>query len=639
MLDADSANGTVVADAIASAPDLASTGGPSQIESEPSYQLPFQSTGFRTTPDVSFDGAVGTGVTAYRSGSLRYGVAGTSLASPCWAGLIAIVNQGREAEGTTTLNSTANPTQTLEGLYSLPASDFHDITSRYNGFSAQPGYDYITGRGSPIASRLIPGLVAYDLQRPRPAVAPIRQDNTMTQDLLSSEAVPDLWKDNIWDWLLDCLDERCVIPIVGPDLLRVEIDGTTTLLDQYIARRLALTNGRSGDDLPAERALNHVVCKLLRVGKDRVGISADISQIMQEAAFEPSKPLQQLAEITDFNLFVTTTFDSLLENAINQVRFGNNHGASSIAYSPKRMIDLPSSKERLAQPTVYYLMGKLARSGYYVISDEDLLEYVCELQVEARRPERLFDELKKNHLLILGEDFSDWLARIFLRTAKGGRLSATRDFVEILADSKTRRDPSLVSFLFHFSTHTRVFRAGGAVEFVDEQWNRWRERHPQSSASMADTPRSEMPKDAIFISYLRADLSAVEELKAGLEAAGLPVWFDRQTLKPGDNFNPEIEQYITRRCSCFVAVLSRNTEGRLEGFFRREWNLALERDKGIHFQRRFIVPVVVDDTAEPSAVPPRFAQLNYTWLAGGKVTPAFVQELKEIVSGSRPNRL
>jgi hypothetical protein len=159
VLNADSANGTVVADAIGSAPGSASTGGPSQIELEPSYQLPFQSTGFRTTPDVSFD-AVG-GVTCYQNGTLTYGNGGTSLSSPCFAGLIAIVNQGRVADGGTTLNSTANPTQTLQALYSLPAADFHDITAGYNGFSAQAGYDYVTGRGSPIANLLVPDLVSY----------------------------------------------------------------------------------------------------------------------------------------------------------------------------------------------------------------------------------------------------------------------------------------------------------------------------------------------------------------------------------------------------------------------------------------------------------------------------------------------
>jgi hypothetical protein len=357
---------------------------------------------------------------------------------------------------------------------------------------------------------------------------------------------------------------------------------------------------------------------------------------MKESAFRPSKPLRQLAEITDFNLFVSTTFDSLLEKAINEVRFAGAPGTLSIAYSPKRVDDLPSSKEKLTKPTVYYLMGKLAATGTYVISDEDLLEHVCDLQSPARRPERLFDELKKNHLLILGEDYSDWLVRIFLRTAKGGRLSlsATQGIFEILADSKTHRDPGLVSFLVHFSSQTRVFGARGAVEFVDELWNRWRERHPQSTPPEEDSLHGEMPRNAIFISYTHEDLAAVQELKAGLDAAGLPVWFDHQSLKPGDNFNPQIEQYISRSCSCFVAVISKNTERRQEGFFRREWNMALERDRGIHFARKFIVPVVVDDSADPSVVPPRFSQLNYTWLPGGKVTHAFVRELKEIVSGS-----
>jgi hypothetical protein len=456
----------------------------------------------------------------------------------------------------------------------------------------------------------------------------------MIQDILTSEAVPELWKDSIWDRLLDSLEVRSVIPIVGPDLLHVQIDGGPIRLDLYVARRLALTYQLSCDAVPVERPLNYVVCKLLRQGKDPYGIRDDIFQIMKGSDLLPSQALRQLAEITHFNLFVSTTFDSLLEKAINEVRFGNAPGTLSISYSPKRVYDLPTSKEKLTRPVVYYLFGKLAANGSYVISDEDLLEYVCELQLPNRRPGKLFHELKKNNLLVLGADFPDWLARIFLRTAKGERLSATHDFVEILADSKTHRDANLVFFLLHFSKHTRVFRAGGAVEFVEELGKRWRDRHPQPAPGQEDLPRRDMPKNGIFISYAREDLPAVQELKTGLEAAGLPVWFDSDQLKPGDNFNPQIEQYISKGCGCFLAIVSRNTERRREGYFRREWNLAVERDKGIHFTRQFIVPVVVDDTAEPIAVPTRFAQLHYTWLPGGKATPMFVRELKEIVSGS-----
>jgi hypothetical protein len=459
----------------------------------------------------------------------------------------------------------------------------------------------------------------------------------MTQELLASEDAPGLWNDNIWDRLLEYVQEQSVIPIVGPDLLQVEVDGETILVDQHIARRLAQKNKLPGAKLPAERPLNYVVCQLLRLAKDRDSICDDIYQIMKEANFQPSKPLRQLAEITDFNLFVSTTFDWLLEKAINEVRFGNTQGTSSIAYSPNRVVDLPSTKAKLARPTVFYLMGKLSANPSYVISDEDLLEHVCELQSPSRRPEMLFDELKKNHLLILGANFSDWLARIFLRTAKGERLSATHGF-EILADNNTHRDRSLVSFLLHFSSRTRVFRAdgtaGGAVEFVDELWKRWNKARPQTLPAAEAPARGEMPRNAIFISYAREDLVAVQQLNAALEAAGLPVWFDNQQLGPGDNWSPQIAQYIAKGCGCFVAVISKNTEKRQEGYFRREWNLAVERDKGIHFGKKFIVPVVVDDLAIPDAVPMRFAELNYTWLPGGKVTPPFIQELRKIVSGS-----
>jgi hypothetical protein len=164
VLNSASANGTVVADAIGIAPAWASSGGPSQYESEPSYQDGFQSTGSRTTPDVSFDGSGNSGVTVYQNGGWYFDYAGTSLATPCWAGLIAIANQGRVAEHGTTLNSSANPQQALDAIYSLPSSDFNAVTSGYNGFDAGPGYNYVAGRGSPIANLLIPDLVSYGVK-------------------------------------------------------------------------------------------------------------------------------------------------------------------------------------------------------------------------------------------------------------------------------------------------------------------------------------------------------------------------------------------------------------------------------------------------------------------------------------------
>ena len=50
----------------------------------------------------------------------------------------------------------------MPALYSLSASDFNDITQGSNGgFKAGPGYDEVTGIGTPIANRLVPDLLAY----------------------------------------------------------------------------------------------------------------------------------------------------------------------------------------------------------------------------------------------------------------------------------------------------------------------------------------------------------------------------------------------------------------------------------------------------------------------------------------------
>jgi hypothetical protein len=135
-----------------------SGGGISSYVSKPSYQSSVtQSSTKRTIPDVSYDASPSTGVYVYDS-PYWYGVGGTSAGAPQWAGLVAIADQGRTLAGKGTLDSYS---QTLPAIYKLPASDFHDITTGSNGkYSAGPGYDLVTGRGSPKAQVVVAGLVS-----------------------------------------------------------------------------------------------------------------------------------------------------------------------------------------------------------------------------------------------------------------------------------------------------------------------------------------------------------------------------------------------------------------------------------------------------------------------------------------------
>jgi subtilase family serine protease len=127
-----------------------SGGGYSQYEPEPSYQQSVQQTGTRSTPDVAFDGDPSTGVEVYSTdpntgqGSWRV-VGGTSLGTPAWAGIIAIVDQGRALAGAASLDG---PTQTLPSLYAASSTSFNSVsTSQFGHQTPTGGFDPFGGNG------------------------------------------------------------------------------------------------------------------------------------------------------------------------------------------------------------------------------------------------------------------------------------------------------------------------------------------------------------------------------------------------------------------------------------------------------------------------------------------------------------
>src|SRR6516225_1306555 len=426
----------------------------------------------------------------------------------------------------------------------------------------------------------------------------------------ANASAADAWDDESWDDLLAYIEAGSVVPIIGPACYPVEIDGRTTSLDRHVAERLARKAALPMAATPPGKTLNEVVLACLAAGLDRRRLYRFVNEIMQETPLAPPPMLKQLAEIRQFNLFVTTGFDTLLEDALNQVRFGGMPQTRSIAYAPNNKHDLPPAIED--GPTVYHLFGKVSMvPNAYAISDEDLLEFLTALQSDTRRPENLFNRLKSEHVLLIGAHFPDWVVRMFLRTTKGRRLSESRDEIEFLAEESASREPSLVAFLKNFSKQTRLLH-GDLGQFVETLWQRWRERQHPTVAAGTDrwAPRAaEMPADAIFISYAHEDSIAVRALTDALEAAGLSVWFDMNRLRAGDSFDLKIEQNI-RRCALFIPVLSRNTQARTRGFFRREWDCALDVDKEIDPNEPFIVPIAIDDTIDIETLPPRFRQIN-----------------------------
>jgi Predicted protease len=113
----------------------------------------------RNAPDVSANANYSFYVCADQTSCTANQYGGTSFAAPMWAGYMALVNQQSLANGGQ-LVGFINPSLYTIGLSSSYNTDFHDITSGSNGYSATNAYDLATGWGSPNGSGLLNALAA-----------------------------------------------------------------------------------------------------------------------------------------------------------------------------------------------------------------------------------------------------------------------------------------------------------------------------------------------------------------------------------------------------------------------------------------------------------------------------------------------
>jgi TolB-like protein/tetratricopeptide (TPR) repeat protein len=140
------------------------------------------------------------------------------------------------------------------------------------------------------------------------------------------------------------------------------------------------------------------------------------------------------------------------------------------------------------------------------------------------------------------------------------------------------------------------------------------------------------PSHAVFLSYASQDAEAAQKICDALRAAGIEVFLDQSELRGGDAWDQKIRHEI-HDCALFVPIVSQHTQERLEGYFRREWKLAIERTHDIAEQKPFLVPVVVDGTRDQDAfVPDAFRAVQWTRLPGGDTPPAFVERIKRLLS-------
>ena len=135
-----------------------------------------------------------------------------------------------------------------------------------------------------------------------------------------------------------------------------------------------------------------------------------------------------------------------------------------------------------------------------------------------------------------------------------------------------------------------------------------------------------MFKHKVFISYAREDSEIAKKLYDDLSQAGVELWFDRESLAPGQDWQLEIEKAIKESTFFLALISSKSTTKR--GFAQKELKRVLdildERPEG----DVFIIPVRVDDC-------PVFYRLqNYHWV---DLFPSYSDGLNKLLKVLKPD--
>jgi hypothetical protein len=421
-----------------------------------------------------------------------------------------------------------------------------------------------------------------------------------------------------WKRLLRQIRSGYVVPVVGSQLAA---GGSSAVsVPRAVAEQLLALHDiplDEGPALPPFREINAVVSHLLEQGRVKAqALYVDIADLFAEVTRDPAMvppAVRQLAEITDFRLFVSMTPDTMLASCLQQ----QQRLVREVVHAPKlpsdEWQDLPPDwgSRPAGEAHVLYMFGKARAAPVFAIHDEDTLEYAHNVMARGSNvPVNFLKALQDRSLLLLGCSLPDWLERFFLRLTNKDRLSEKTRHEWLIEAPRT--DGDLSAFLKRFSEATEYVHLIPPAEFVAELHRRWCSEQPGPAGApppKADT--APVPHGAVFfISYSRdPDAPRAHRLYQALRSLGAAdseIWFDRSDLEPGQDFAREILEGI-RSCHYFLPLLSDGARARSEAFVFDEWKTADERLRRMN--RSFVVPLIV----EGQYTPERFRSLVVDW--------------------------
>lgn len=430
-----------------------------------------------------------------------------------------------------------------------------------------------------------------------------------------------------WEDLIDQIMAGNVIPVIGPDFQIDEQDNFHTQIINLFARKFGIkSEPRTFSQLIYSREF------LSAVNNKPETIYRLICQVLTKVKKRPSDLLVRLLATKKFPFVITTSFTPVVESAMRQVWGDDKVGMLQFRNDPARDLKVDEGDvqnvKSMSQPTVFYMFGKYSEEkNRFVVTDVDMMEFCTSWLAALQTPRVLTEAIKQRYLLVLGNNYSDWLFR-FICYALRSRAEDMRS--SLMVNQHFADDAPLIQFLHRLET----FIQKDAAQVVTEIERRLSERQQrmQSESQRVQTYRTD-----VFLSYSRSDEHLVHQLYDLLLSRGLRVWYDRQGIKEADNWRQAIVSGI-RGSRIFVPILTANVENEILDVheYRAEWKEAASV-AGRMGGRTFIVPLAergFDFYNQLTDVPEEFMERNATWFDTAAdlsaIADVIVQRVEEV---------
>lgn len=387
-----------------------------------------------------------------------------------------------------------------------------------------------------------------------------------------------------WDDLISQIVAGNVIPVIGSSVL-IEEGDINQIVINALAEEFKIQNKPT--------SFSQLINDPLFPKENRDGIYTLLNAICLENQFLPSQLLKKILGIKYFPFVITTSFFPIVENTMKKIYGENNVKTLVFSNNPSSTAkvgvgDIMSEKD-IEYPSVYYMFGKHSNAqNRFVVTDIDMLNFCRSWMTQDLRPLELSNVLKKKYLLMLGNNYQDWLFRFIWFSIKQNN---TENFYNRITNGMVVNEDaedSLVYFLNCLHTFTQT-DPNFVIDRIEKELAK-RQKMTDVETDKFDAPQNNTD---VFISYSRREKLIADQLYEILTDLGFNVWYDKKNLCIGQCWMEDIKNAI-ESAKLFVPILSNSIVNEIHDHhpYRQEWKIAIERSDG--YGRTFICPVVED---------------------------------------------